>query len=104
MNRAQDEGPSTPPGSGKKSGIRMGRAYQAAFEATVAVVVAGAAGGFADQRFDTAPMFLIVGVLLGAAQVVADRALGDPAGAGDRVVAQTALVLQAKHFSDLSHG
>ena len=67
MNRAQDEGPSTPPGSGKKSGIRMGRAYQAAFEATVAVVVAGAAGGFADQRFDTAPMFLIVGVLLGVA-------------------------------------
>jgi len=65
MNRAQDEGPSTPSGTGKKSGIRMGRAYQAAFEATIAVVVAGAAGGFADQRFDTAPMLLIVGVLLG---------------------------------------
>ena len=65
MNRAQDEGSSTPSGPGKKPGIRMGRAYQAAFEATIAVVVAGAAGGYADQRFDTAPMLLIAGVLLG---------------------------------------
>ena len=70
MNRAQDEGPSTPSGSGrdgtgKPPGMKMGRAYQGAFEATIAVVVAGAAGGYADQRFDTAPMFLIAGVLLG---------------------------------------
>ena len=65
MNRAQDEGPSTPSDSGKPPGMKMGRAYQAAFEATFAVVVAGAAGGYADQRFDTAPIFLIAGVLLG---------------------------------------
>jgi len=70
MNRAQDEGPTTPSGSGrdgtgKPPGMKMGRAYQGAFEATIAVVVAGAAGGYADQRFDTAPMFLIAGVLLG---------------------------------------
>jgi len=43
----------------------MGRAYQAAFEAVIAVVVAGAAGGFADQRFGTAPILLLLGVLLG---------------------------------------
>jgi len=65
MNRAQDEGPQPPSGTGKRPGMKMGRAYQAAFEATVAVVVAGAAGGYADQRFGTAPMLLIVGVLLG---------------------------------------
>lgn len=43
----------------------MGRAYQAAFEAAIAVVVGGAAGGFADQRFGTAPLLLLMGVLLG---------------------------------------
>ena len=62
MNRAQDEGPADPK---RKPGMRMGRAYQAAFEATIAVVVAGAVGGWADQRFGTAPMLLIAGVLLG---------------------------------------
>jgi len=70
MNRAQDEGPSTPSGPGKKRGMKLGRAYQAAFEATVAVVAAGAAGGFADQRFGTGPMLLIAGVLLGFATFV----------------------------------
>jgi F0F1-type ATP synthase assembly protein I len=65
MNRADDEGPSNRHPAGPKPRMKMGRAYQAAFEATIAVVVAGAAGGFADQRFGTAPMFLIAGVLLG---------------------------------------
>jgi len=65
MNRAQDEGPSTPTPPGRRSGTKLGRTYQAAFEATVAVVVAAAAGGFADQRFGTAPVLLITGVLLG---------------------------------------
>jgi F0F1-type ATP synthase assembly protein I len=60
MNRDPDQGSSLPPGN-----RRMGRAYQAAFEAVIAVVVAGAAGGFADQRFGTAPILLLVGVLLG---------------------------------------
>jgi len=69
MNRAQDEGPSSskPP---RPSGIRMGRSYQAAFEATIAVVVAGAAGGWADQKLDTAPLLLIAGVILGFATFV----------------------------------
>jgi F0F1-type ATP synthase assembly protein I len=65
MNRAQDEGSQGPSGTGRKPGMKMGRAYQAAFEATVAVVVAGALGGFADQKFGTTPMLLIAGVLLG---------------------------------------
>jgi len=65
MNRAQDEGPS-PSGAGEAGGrMKTGRAYQAAFEATIAVVVAGAVGGWADQRFGTAPILLIAGVLLG---------------------------------------
>lgn len=85
MNRAQDEGPSTPSGTDKPSGMKMGRAYQAAFEATIAVVVAGAAGGYADQRFDTAPMFLIVGVLLGFGTFVLRlvRLMNELAGAED---------------------
>lgn len=48
----------------------MGRAYQAAFEAVIAVVVAGAAGGWADQRFGTTPMLLLLGVILGFATFV----------------------------------
>ena len=43
----------------------MGRAYQASFEAVLAVAVGGAAGGYADQRFGTAPFLLMLGVLLG---------------------------------------
>jgi len=65
MNRAQDEGPSTRNPPGKRPGMKASRVYQAAFEATLAVVVAAAAGGYADQRFGTAPLLLIVGVLLG---------------------------------------
>jgi F0F1-type ATP synthase assembly protein I len=65
MNRAQDEGSSAPKPPGRKAGMKMGRAYQAAFEATIAVVVAGAAGGYADQKLGTTPMLLIAGVLLG---------------------------------------
>lgn len=65
MTRAQDEGPSPPSGTGKPPGMKLGPAYQAAMEATFAVVVAGAAGGYADRRFGTAPILLIVGVLLG---------------------------------------
>ena len=59
------------PESSKPSANRgMGRAYQAAFEAVVAVVVAGAAGGFADQRLGTAPFLLLAGVILGFATFV----------------------------------
>lgn len=59
-------------GSGSKgSGSRwsgahqMGRTYQAAFEAVMAVAVAGVAGAFADTWLGTAPLFLVIGVLLG---------------------------------------
>jgi F0F1-type ATP synthase assembly protein I len=66
MNHEPEKGASSPANaapSQRKQGI--GRAYQAAFEAVIAVVVAGAAGGFADQRFGTAPLLLMLGVLLG---------------------------------------
>ncbi len=53
------------PNPPRRSTRRMGRAYQAAFEAVIAVVVAGAAGGWADQRFGTEPFLLLAGVILG---------------------------------------
>jgi F0F1-type ATP synthase assembly protein I len=65
MNRDRDEGSSAPEASDRKGRMKMGRAYQAAFEATIAVVVAGAAGGYADQKLGTGPWLLIAGVLLG---------------------------------------
>jgi F0F1-type ATP synthase assembly protein I len=45
--------------------MKMGRAYQAALEGMVAVVVSSLAGGYADQRLGTGPALLIAGVLLG---------------------------------------
>lgn len=54
-------------GSGsRRSGVpQMGRTYQAALEAVMAVAVAGVAGAFADTWLDTGPLFLVVGVLVG---------------------------------------
>jgi len=43
----------------------MGRAYQGAFEAVIAIVVAGVLGGFADAWLGTSPWLLIAGVILG---------------------------------------
>jgi len=43
----------------------MGRAYQGAFEAVIAIVVAGGLGAFADARLGTSPWLLILGVVLG---------------------------------------
>jgi len=43
----------------------MGRAYQGAFEAVIAIVVAAGLGAFADSRLGTSPWLLIAGVVLG---------------------------------------
>ncbi|NNL67873.1 MAG: AtpZ/AtpI family protein [Myxococcales bacterium] len=61
MNRKTDRSSSEP----RSANRRMGRAYQASFEAVIAVAVGGAAGGWADQRFGTAPFLLLTGVILG---------------------------------------
>ncbi len=61
-----DEPRTGPSREAPRSGVqRMGRAYQGAFEAVIAVAVGGVAGGVADRYFDTAPVLLMLGVLAG---------------------------------------
>ncbi len=62
MNRPPERDPAEPD---KPAIRRMGRAYQGAFEAVIAVAVAGVAGGFADAWLGTSPIFLMAGVILG---------------------------------------
>jgi F0F1-type ATP synthase assembly protein I len=56
------------------SGGRLGRhgakAYQAALEAVFAIPIAGGLGYWADRRFGTDPVLLIVGLALGFATFV----------------------------------
>jgi F0F1-type ATP synthase assembly protein I len=49
---------------------KMGGAYQAALEAVFAIPIAVALGYFADKRFGTFPVFLLVGVVMGFAAFV----------------------------------
>jgi F0F1-type ATP synthase assembly protein I len=44
---------------------REGSAYQGAMEATFAIVIAALLGYWADERFGTSPIWLIVGVVIG---------------------------------------
>ena len=44
---------------------RFGLAYQGAFEAVFAILVGAGLGYWADASFDTAPGFLLAGLLLG---------------------------------------
>ncbi len=45
-------------------------AYQGALEAVLAIVISAGAGHWADQRFGTAPRWLILGTCLGFAAFV----------------------------------
>jgi F0F1-type ATP synthase assembly protein I len=49
---------------------RQGLAYQASFEAVVAILIAAGAGYWADDYFETSPVFLILGTVLGFASFV----------------------------------
>lgn len=50
----------------KRPGTRwLGRAYQGALEAVLAVVIMGVAGAVADSHFDTSPVLLLVGLGIG---------------------------------------
>lgn len=55
--------------SGRETSGRLGRraaaAYQGAIEAVLAVVITTGAGYWLDQRFDTAPTFLLSGIVIG---------------------------------------
>jgi len=51
-------------------GRRGARAYQAALEAVFAIPIAGGLGYWADTRFGTGPVLLLVGLVLGFAAFV----------------------------------
>ncbi len=64
-----------PPGIGDRIASRyrirpMGAAYQGATEAVLAIVLATAAGYWADSSFGTSPLWLLVGATIGFAAFV----------------------------------
>jgi F0F1-type ATP synthase assembly protein I len=56
--------------SGGGFGRQGARAYQAALEAVFAIPIAGGLGYWADTRFGTGPILLLVGLALGFAAFV----------------------------------
>jgi F0F1-type ATP synthase assembly protein I len=57
-------------GGGGGFGRRGAKAYQAALEAVFSIPVAGGLGYWADSHFGTAPILLLVGLVLGFASFV----------------------------------
>jgi F0F1-type ATP synthase assembly protein I len=57
-------------GSSGGFGRHGAKAYQAALEAVFAIPVAGGLGYWADTRFGTSPILLLVGLVLGFATFV----------------------------------
>jgi F0F1-type ATP synthase assembly protein I len=49
---------------------RQGLAYQGAAEAVFAILIAAGIGYWADQHFDTAPRYLLIGTAVGFASFV----------------------------------
>ena len=49
---------------------RQGAAYQGAFEAVFAILIAALLGNLADDHFGTAPRYLLVGFVIGFAAFV----------------------------------
>jgi F0F1-type ATP synthase assembly protein I len=74
------QGPSTPEAK------RLAGVYQGAVEAVLALLLAMGAGYWADQKFETAPRYLTVGVVVGFASFVLRlwrmRKLVEPASGG----------------------
>jgi F0F1-type ATP synthase assembly protein I len=68
-------------------GRRGAKAYQAALEAVFAIPIAGGLGYWADTRFGTSPILLLVGLVLGFATFVVRlsrmRGLVEGASEGD---------------------
>jgi F0F1-type ATP synthase assembly protein I len=59
-------------GEGERGGFgrRGAKAYQAALEAVLSIPIAGGLGWWADRSFGTAPILLLVGLVLGFASFV----------------------------------
>ena len=56
--------------SSKAPKSRQGAAYQGAFEAVFAILIAAFLGNWADDHFGTAPRYLLVGFVIGFASFV----------------------------------
>ena len=54
----------------KPKASRQGAAYQGAFEAVIAILIAVFLGNLADDHFGTAPRYLLVGFAIGFASFV----------------------------------
>jgi F0F1-type ATP synthase assembly protein I len=54
----------------RRQARRQGLAYQGAFEAVIAILVAAGIGLWIDQRFGTSPIGLLVGTAVGFASFV----------------------------------
>lgn len=65
-----DESEQTEQTDRQRQARRQGQAYQAAFEAVVAILIAAGLGYWVDGRFDTAPWGLLIGTALGFASFV----------------------------------
>jgi F0F1-type ATP synthase assembly protein I len=62
--------PSEDPASNHRESRRKGLAYQGAFEAVMAIPIAIGIGYWLDGRFDTPPIFLLLGAVIGFAAFV----------------------------------
>ena len=49
---------------------RQNAAYQGAFEAVMAILIAAGIGYWADEHFETSPRYLLIGVVVGFASFV----------------------------------
>lgn len=54
----------------QRAARRQGIAYQGAFEAFVAILIAMGIGYWVDQRFGTSPLYLLIGTAVGFAAFV----------------------------------
>jgi F0F1-type ATP synthase assembly protein I len=54
----------------RRAARRQGQAYQAAAEAVFAILIAAGIGYWVDQRFDTTPRYLLIGMAVGFASFV----------------------------------
>ena len=62
--------PQNGPSGDRLQARRQNLAYQGAFEATAAILICAGFGLWLDGRFDTSPLWLLVGIAIGFASFV----------------------------------
>lgn len=70
MKDGRDDGREEEGRPGRRPGSNPGAVYQGAFEAVMAILIAGFAGKLADDYFGTAPRYLLIGFAIGFASFV----------------------------------